>query len=280
MQKPQLLEYEDFRAYLGDFFEFTKEGNPQFSYRKFSAQIGFASSATMKLIVSGKRNVAEESIQKIIKGLKFNRIEAEFFEALVYFTQAGEPSAKKRFFDRMLRIRKTSGMKVLDPNYHDYFLNWYCVPIRELVNLKDFSENPEWIAHKLRPSITVAEAKKAWSLLVDMKMVTKDGEGRWRQSDLLLSSGLYNNSDLLTRFHEEMLKLATAALWKIHGKEREAGCVTLSIKKDKVDAAIKRLIQFRRDFLATYDCAEGDGDLLFHLNMHFFPVSIDGDSTR
>ncbi len=55
--KISVFEYDNYREFLRDSYEYLKAANPKYSYRYFSKSAGFKSSSVMKMIMDGKRNM-------------------------------------------------------------------------------------------------------------------------------------------------------------------------------------------------------------------------------
>jgi uncharacterized protein (TIGR02147 family) len=142
-----------------------------------------------------------------------------------------------------------------------------------MVNLRSFKPDPSWIANQLRPKISRQEAEEAWTRLKESNMVVQEEDGKWKQSDAFLTSGLYAMSYPLLRYHEAVLRQSIEALWKIPGNEREIASITLSIKEDEYAKFIRKLIEIRRDLMATYDAPTGTGDKIIQFNLQVYPIS-------
>lgn len=84
MERPKIFDYHDYRIFLKDFFDYSKEKNGKFSFRFFAQRAGFNSGSILKLVIDGKKNLTNESINKISNGFKLKKREYEFFEKLVF----------------------------------------------------------------------------------------------------------------------------------------------------------------------------------------------------
>ncbi len=83
-----VFDYMDYRSFLRDRFSELKRKNPRFSYRAFNRLAGIKSSAFLKLVSEGKRNLADDGIAKIIRGFRLSETEARHFWLLVRYNQA------------------------------------------------------------------------------------------------------------------------------------------------------------------------------------------------
>src|SRR6185295_19707366 len=127
--------------------------------RRLASLTGFHSAGFLKMILEGKRNISEESIQKIARGLKLKREEADYFKTLVYLNQAESTEDKKLYAKELLSYRKFRELHPLKSAQFDFYAKWHCIVVRELVGFKGFREDPRWIASAVEPAITAAEAR-------------------------------------------------------------------------------------------------------------------------
>ena len=98
-----IFEYDNYRTYLKDVYEFHKKSNKKYSYRYFARMAGFQSSNFMMLVIDGKRNLALPSIEMFAKALKLNKEDADYFRNLVLFNQAGTFEEKDAYALELLK---------------------------------------------------------------------------------------------------------------------------------------------------------------------------------
>ncbi len=58
----RIEHYEDFRAYLRDFYDDRKKRSPYFSYRTFARKAGLTSPSHFKEVVDGTRKLTAKTI--------------------------------------------------------------------------------------------------------------------------------------------------------------------------------------------------------------------------
>lgn len=273
-----VFKYHDYRTLLYDLFIIWKKKVYRLSYRKFSSIAGFSSPNMLKLVIDGKRNLSASSISKIIRTFDFNKQESEFFENLVKMNQAKTHSSKNFYYKK---INKTPRYKLLrkgDRNLYDFYSNWYYPVIRELVTVTDFNDNPEWIAKRIYPQITPAEAQKALDTLVEMEHIYKDGK-LWKQKEPLSTTGPQIVSLAVANYHESMIELGKESIEKIPNDKRNITSLTLAISKSSYSSLIKEIesMQQRIIDLANEECSPEE---VYQVNIQAFPVTSfnDGES--
>ena len=73
-ENPNIFEYADYREYLKDYYEHSKDTKDNFSYRYFAQKAGFASSNFLYLIIHGKRNLTKDYIPNFGKALGLSNL--------------------------------------------------------------------------------------------------------------------------------------------------------------------------------------------------------------
>jgi uncharacterized protein (TIGR02147 family) len=269
---PNIFEYDDYRKYLRDWYAYSKERLKAFSFRYFSRQAGFQSPNFLKLVMEGQRNLSGESIDRFVKVMKLDRAQSAYFRHLVLMNQAASFEEKSFYAEQLLSVRPKGPLKILAQAQYSYLSNWYNVPIREMVALRDFREDPEWIASRLSPSIKPAEAKKALEELQLLGLLKRDPDGRLVEAEGQVGFGDEIRLATVVQFHRSMMSRASEALDRVRPEEREVSGVTLAIGRDKV-AQVKSLIQkFRKELLAL-GAEVGDAETVYQANFQFFPLT-------
>jgi uncharacterized protein (TIGR02147 family) len=270
--RPCVFEYGDYRLFLDDSYHYFKARFRQFSFRYFSKRAGFASPNFLKLVIEGKRNLSADSIPRFADALKLGKAEAEFFAHLVEFNQSKNPSHRAEHARLMLQCKGFQKIYPLQQAEYAYYANWFYIPVRELAGLVEFREEPEWIAQRIFPQITAAEAKQALHDLEMLGLLTRGADGRLVQAQRTLNTDNEVSSSAIARYHKEMLTKAAESIDAVPRASREisAACVPLS---KAAAAKIKTMIQeFRREILVI--AAEDDSaDTVYQINMQLFPLS-------
>jgi uncharacterized protein (TIGR02147 family) len=271
--KPKIFEYANYREYLRCYYEYMKgESAASFSFRRFSREAGFSSPSVLKLVIDGKRNLSEESVQRFARAIGLNQSETEFFRNLVMLNQASDMEDKRFYAQQLLKSRNYRKLNPLKSVQFDYFSKWFYVAVRELVATEDFREDPEWIAQALNPPITRAEAADALEVLQKLGVITRNEQGQLEQTNRALGSGDDVDSTSLVGFHRQMIEKGSEALERFKGDEREVS--SLSFGADEETAAqIKELVKRFKKELSAIVLNTTSASAVYQLNLQFFPIS-------
>ena len=104
----KVFEYLDYREFLKDYYNSKKEANPAFSLRVFSDKIGFKAKDFISRVMSGSKNLSDQSISKVAAGLRLGKHETEFFTGLVKFNQAETTEDRNAAFEEMQAALKVA----------------------------------------------------------------------------------------------------------------------------------------------------------------------------
>jgi uncharacterized protein (TIGR02147 family) len=272
LTQPSIFEYSDYRLYLKDFYASMKARNSRFSFRYFAGRAGFTSPNFLKLVMEGQRNLSDDSITRLAHAFKLSQQEAEFFGHLVRFNQAKTPILRSESAELMLRTREFLKMYPLQQAEFAYYANWYYIPVRELTGMPGFQENPSWIAGRLRPRITSAQAAQALKDLELLGLLTRDENGVLRQAHRTVITGNEVSSTAVARYHRDMIHLAAEAINEVPRMKREisAACVPVSAE---TAGKIKTMIQEFRQKILSVANEDGGGGTIYQINMQLFPLS-------
>lgn len=273
-----VFNYLDYRVFLRDWYADRKKSRIGFSFRSFSSDAGFTSPNFMKMVMDGIRNLTEKSIVPFLKGLKLNKQEQEFFRNLVFFSQARTPEKRNLFYERMLQSRKYSQLKPLEKSQYEFFSTWYHPVVRELVLSPGFDGTPEQIVDKIRPSITLSQASASLRLLETLGFVRRNPEGRWEQSQPLLTTGPELRSQAFMKYHQTLLEVARQTLPMIPPERRDVSSLTLGITADQIPLLKEKVREFRGEIMKMV-ASNDRTDHVYLLNIQFLPVTPGEDET-
>ncbi|MEQ9497460.1 MAG: TIGR02147 family protein [Deltaproteobacteria bacterium] len=278
IERPAPEAFDDYRSYLREMIVYLKATKRQFSYRYFSRVAGFRSPNFLQLVAEGKRNLSNASIAKFAVGLGLDEREQETFETLVMLGQATTDAERNRYYLRLKKQRDSVGTGRIEEAQYEVYAEWFILAVREMLLLPDFVEDPAWIARRLRPEISPADAKRALDLLQEVGLVVRDAEGRLRSSQTKLSTGPKVRSLAIRNFHRAMLEEAAQTLDTVAINKRDITALTFVLSPRKYDLVRARIEQCRRDLLDMIDddelAEEGeDAPEVYHLAMQLFPLT-------
>lgn len=274
-----LFEYSDYRQFLRDYYEFARSKNKKFSFRFFSRLAGFKSSGSILKVMNGQNNLSKDAIPNLAAAMKLNKEEAEFFENLVSFNQSKTAQERQVFAQRLLKSQTYRKLKPLSTANFKYFSQWYYAAIRELVDLPDFKENPEWISERLIGTVSVAEAKDALNELQALGILGRHENGRLKIVDQHITSGDEVSFSGVANCHRQFLNLASESIDRIPREKRDLSAMTLGISAEMAQKVKTMVQEFRKELVEAVS-ADTSSEIVYQLNMQFFPLTLDANAEK
>jgi uncharacterized protein (TIGR02147 family) len=252
-----VYRYLDYRAFLRDAYRDRKQHQRGFSYRWFSRRAGLSSPNFLKLVIAA---------------FDLNVTETAFFCDLVAFNQARSPAEKNEYYERIRASRRHREVRALDHHEFDYFSRWYYPAVRELVACKGFRDDPAWIARRLVPPITPAQARHALELLTKLGLLRRDADGTLRQGEMLVSTGPEVRSLAVGNFHRQMMERAAASIELVAREERDISGLTVALSDEACHRFKQRIVELRAELLQL-SAAETEATRVVQLNFQLFPLA-------
>ncbi len=272
LTKPSIFEYDDYRVFLGDLYEYYKGTTNYFSYRYFSRRAGFASPNFLKLVIEGKRNISDESIERFSEALKLEKLESEFFKNLVQFCQSKNATEKTLNAKRILKSRTFKKIHPIRQTEMKYYARWYYIPLRELVATKDFQEDSGWISEQFDHAVSPSEVEQALRDLISIGFIFRDKEGLLKQTYKNVRPGDSVVSTLISQYHKDMISKAKDSIDDIHHMDREISGTCISCSRETVEKIKTLMKEFRNEILSITDDSK-DATVVYQLNFQLFPLA-------
>lgn len=267
-----IFDYDDYRAYMRDYYSAAKSQSKKFSFRYFSKAAGFASSGSILKVMKGDTNLSDEGIDKVAKALKLNRDESEFFKNLVHLNQATSADEKQFHASQILRSRTYRKIKPLSSSQFRFFSQWYYGAIRELIELPEFREDPKWIAERFYFMVTPKEAELAIEDMLVLGIIERDPSGRLKMTNAHISAGDEVSFSSAVHCHKQFLERASESMERVPREIRDISAVTIGVSREGAQR-IKELIQeFRKEIVEVVH-SHGSSEVVYQLNIQWFPLT-------
>ena len=273
--KASITEYIDYRDYLYDFYKAKHETSSFFSYRFISQKVSVDPSHIAK-VFSKARHIPDRSISAFSKLCGFKKQDAEFFKLLVKFNKAKTDKEAKEYYEALLSLRDIPSTQV-KKNQYEFYSKWYYTAIHILLHNCKFEGDYKWLANELTPSITVAQAKAAIKLLLELGMLEEDENGHYSAGIRFVTSGDTAQQMAIKNYQRESILLAADSLMRHKKQDRNISTVTISVSHDDLPA-IDEIIRDFRQTLLRYSDEAAVSDAVYQLNVQLFPLTKGGIS--
>lgn len=267
-----IFGYHDYRTFLYDLYRHYCRITYRFTHTQFSKMAGFSTPNFLKDIIDGKRNLGPKSIERVCTGFDFNKGEAEYFENLVLMNQASTHEEKDRYYKRLGRAPRYQMLHRDDRRLYRFYSRWYYPVIRELVTAVDFKDDPAWVAGRITPSITPAEAKRAMDVLEETGQIRRGADGRWEQAAPVMTTGPQIESLAVAKYHKAMIALAGKALGTVSHEQRNISSLTMTVSPETYKAVVHEILAAQQRIIELVSKEQRARDV-YQLNFQFFPLT-------
>ena len=173
---PSIFEFSDYRIYQKKAYEQGKSVDSHFSHRYIAAKVGFKSPSHFSQIIAEKFHISQVHFSGFCELLALKKRERDYFQSMVFFGQSKSHSEQRKYFNQMMSFKEATVSHVSCSQY-EFYKKWYFGAIRELLQIIDFDGNDfEKLAKLLVPKVSVSQAKKAFEVLIELRLIKKEGE--------------------------------------------------------------------------------------------------------
>ncbi len=272
-----VTNFLDYRKYLEAWFKAQKATDSRYSHRLFARKAGVRSPSLLKEVIAGRRNLTSVTVEGFLVALRLTGEDAEFFRALVQLDQADTHAEKNRAWTQVAACRRFREARRAEVDFFRYLSTWYYPAIREMALCREFQADPAWLAQRLVPAITEAQAAEALDTLFELGMLIREGE-QVRAADTSVATPHEVAWLVASNYHREMLGRATEALEGVDARERHLLGLTVALPesalprlKAELDAVQQRLLHICDD--AAVEDGEVVAERVYQLNLQLIPLS-------
>ena len=267
-----IFEFADFRDFLKELYDSSKGRDEKFSFRYFARLAGSKSPSFFKQIIEGQRNLTSRHIENLVRGLKFSDEEAFFFRNLVHLNQAKTVKDKQPFIAKILQSKTYRELHPLSHSQYDYLAQWYSVPIREMVALPGFREDPKWIVKQLKFPVSETQVKTAITEMIKLGLLVRNKKGLLVQAQAHVTTEDRIISSALAKYHQELIHRGSESIDRIPRQDREILGVTFAISQSSMERVKAKILDFRRELVEMLS-AEQSPDAIYQFHLLFFPLA-------
>jgi uncharacterized protein (TIGR02147 family) len=266
VERPELQNYSDYRAFLRDYAEYRRILNPKWSFGQWSKKLGLNSVSGLTMVLGEQRHAGPSLAEKFIEYFQFNEEDKKYFLELIRIQKAAKGDQRLT----VIMLEEKTQEERTDLSELPLFLHWGSYALREMVHLEDYQSSSEWIKSRLGHDLSVEEISKIFERLVDEKIIVKNKDGKIALTkEVIKPKGDFTKNDTL-HYHKSILKLAENA-FHFPREERAFFNTTLSFKKEKVKEAWELIREFQIKFSELMETSPGDE--IYQFQMQFFPIT-------
>ena len=265
-----IVEYTDYRKYIQDYYDESKRTSA-FSWHAFAQKAGFSSDVYLKYICEGKKNLSVGSAGSVANAMGLVGFEYDYFVLMVSYAHAKNDVAKRAAFEERCAMAQAHKMRVLGDEEFNYFKSWKNSVIRELAPHMPGAK-PLEMARACKQKISATEVSETLDFLVKAKLLKKDKNGNYQQTDKAIKMAPVEAVPLAARdLQRQMGEFAIQSL-DLPLSERVMSGYTLGLTHRAYERIKKEVDEFYRRVVAIAT-EENETDCVYRLNVQLFPMS-------
>ena len=266
----EIVEYTDYRKYIQDYYDERKRSSA-FSWQKFAQNAGFSSAVFLKYVCEGKKNLSVGAAGSVASAMGLAGFEQTYFVLMVSYAHAKDDKTKRAAFEERCALAKAHKVHVLGNDEFDYFKSWKNPVLREIAPHMPGAK-PLEMARACEPAISAAEVSETLNFLVKMKLLKKDKDGNYHQTDKAVTMASMDAIPVAARdLQRQMGEFAIRAL-DLPLSERTMSGFVLGLTERSYERIRKEMSDFYRRVVAIAT-EEDETERVYRLNMQLFPMS-------
>jgi uncharacterized protein (TIGR02147 family) len=236
------------------------ERKKKISLQMWAERLGYQSSRSLELVISGDRFPSEDLMLKLCQDLRLSAQEQKYFGLMVQREKKLQKKIEVHDIEKeMDRIRPDRfEARYIDNEIFRRISEWYPLVIRQLAMTPGFKKDLSWIAGRLRGKVTLSQVA---ACLAELEQLALDRRALYTSEDI--------PSAAVRTFHKKMLHKAIEAVDEIDVEKREYISMTFRTSKKKLPE-MKKMLRAVRDQL-NGDLNEETGTEVFQLCLALFP---------
>ncbi len=270
VESPNIYQYDDFRLFLKDLFQFRKDKDPDYSYRKFARDAELSNPGYLLDVIVGKRTLSDVAFGKTIKAFALEEAEIEFFRLLVDFGQSKKEHERQAFYQDILYRRNRSRFARISPKLVKYYQDYHYPLVRCALEAFEFTGDYETLGSAFDPPIAPASLKKYVRDLCEWELIKQDGHGRYKVTDSFVEPPA-TMAALVRRLNREWILQAADAPFKYPVEERHVSTLLLMVSETTRKLVKDKIESFRQDILKLVDKDKGSASGIMQLSLQYFP---------
>jgi len=213
-----ILNYEDYRVLLHDWFWASKNLNPKFSFRYVSRHLGLSSPNHFHLVISQRRHLSAQIFEKVMRLMKLNSFDKQYLKILFKECQAKTATDRDKLRAQRDLMKSSRGASQEPDNQMLIIGNrvaWFIKMGAIVFEGKTRSDITKIALQTASFPITIKEIDQAIDILTSSRQLEFDNGLSRFEGGNILTEWDFNSADI-KRHHSSNLSLAIESLsWPI-----------------------------------------------------------------
>ena len=279
MNNELIFRITDSKEILNISFEEKKRKNPQFSIRAWSKKLHFKNPSYLSEVLRGKRKMKPDFALRISSSLDLSEDGRRYFEALVFLENSTSQTEKEFYTSMLEKIRPQKQAERLDESVSS-FKTWVYFFMDDITLLKDFRDDPVYLAKRLGPDVSPHIVELALKDALRIGLIKKNNRGKYERTKIAFIAT--NSPEERERAYEQYKKASwkraeEAYLTQPIEKTRFAHFY-LPIRKESFETIRQYLDEVRADIRKRFEATPGTAEEIYALELNLYKITLGDPS--
>lgn len=264
-----IYQFTHFRKYLEEYQVARAQQEPGFTRTEICNLLGMEKSRSYFADVLRGKKVSPRMVTKFIEVLGLEKKEARYFETMVQVDQAKNDTIRKAAMEELLR-QHPNPQHIINTDAYEYYNHWYHSALFAILDAMDVGHDMAPVQKRIFPKVPLGKLSDSLELLQRLGLARKNEEGFWKPTRESISSGPYNNAELIKQYQLQCFELSKQALITPPKVPTVMSTMTFSISSEAykdLEAAVQEFKAKARRIIGE-DKAKADS--VYQLNLHLF----------
>lgn len=257
----------DYRDFLKQQLEFRTQKNSRYGLRAFSRDLKVAPQNLSRVLMK-KKNFSIATALKFSSRLQLEGESRQHYFNLVRYTLANDTEALSFLKERSKALKRQINYQQISEAKFQAISEWYHAALLELVTLKGFQSDIDWISEKLR--ISKAQTQEAIERLIGLSLLQRHSSGKLSRTEKGLFSDSTAPSKAIQRFHLQMMRKAVRSMRTDPVKRRFMGTLLVPVSANAIEESIRKIESFIKSMNESLE--EDPHEEIYGLAVQLFPV--------
>ncbi|MCF0216074.1 MAG: TIGR02147 family protein [Fibrobacteraceae bacterium] len=264
-----IYQFTHFRKYLEEYQAARAKTDPNFSRTGICNMLGLPKTRSYFADVLRGKKVSPRMVAKFIEILELDKKEARYFETMVELDQAKSEAARANAMEALLKFRPGDN-NTLNSDAYEYYSHWYHSAIFAILDALDIQNDFTPIVKQIFPKVSLGKVKDSIDLLVRLGIVRKNEEGFYKPTKESISSGPYNNDQLVRQYQLQCFELSKQALLSSSKTPHVMSTMVFSISSEAYKKLEEEMQNFKAKTRRIISEDKAKANSVYHMNLHLF----------
>ncbi len=264
-----IYQFTHFRKYLEEYQAARVKADAKFTRTEICNLLGLEKSRSYFADVLRGKKVSPRMVAKFIEILELDKKEAKYFEVMVKVDQAKTDAIRKSAMEELLQMHPNPQC-ILNTDAYEYYNHWYNSALFAILDAMDVGDDLTPVQKRIFPKVTLGKLKESLDLLQRLGLARKNEEGFWKPTQESISSGPYNNAELVRQYQLQCFELSKQALMTPPKAPTVMNTLTFSISDEAYKQLEAEVQQFKAKARQIIGGDKNKATGVYQLNLHLF----------